>query len=121
MADNLPLGRYYRGFALLVVRLRRCAIDRAIDRQRGDILTIACLGTFALKVLFPNLQGFISEHPEIGLRVRTIVAHEQEAFDGQDLCRNAKGVVHVGQTALFFTISFSLSDVVALTGITKCA
>lgn len=60
------------------------ATDRAIDRQRGDILTIACLGTFALKVLFPNLQGFISEHPEIGLRVRTIVAHEQEAVSVQD-------------------------------------
>ncbi|GGO53949.1 transcriptional regulator, LysR family [Roseovarius pacificus] len=60
------------------------ATDRAIDRQRGDILTIACLGTFALKVLFPNLNSFIQQHPEIGLRVRTIVAHEQEAVSVQD-------------------------------------
>ncbi|WP_170149887.1 transcriptional regulator GcvA [Rhodoplanes roseus] len=49
------------------------ATDRAIDRQRGDVLTIACLGTFAIKSLIPNLGDFIRRHPTIGLRVRTLV------------------------------------------------
>lgn len=49
------------------------ATDRAIDRQRGDILTIACLGTFSLKCLIPNLGDFMRRHPDIGLRIRTLV------------------------------------------------
>ncbi|NNM74165.1 transcriptional regulator GcvA [Enterovirga sp. DB1703] len=48
------------------------ATDRAIERQRGDILTIACLGTFSIKCLIPNLGDFSRRHPSIGLRVRTL-------------------------------------------------
>lgn len=77
-------GSDYLSSARAALTEIQIATDRAIDRQRGDILTIACLGTFALKALFPNLSGFIAQHPEIGLRVRTIVAHEQEAVSVQD-------------------------------------
>ncbi len=77
-------GRDFLSSARAALTEIQIATDRAIDRQRGDILTIACLGTFALKVLFPNLRDFIARHPEIRLRVRTIVAHEQEAVSEQD-------------------------------------
>lgn len=49
------------------------ATDRAIDRQRGDVLTVACLGTFSIKCLLPNIGDFMRRHPSIGLRIRTLV------------------------------------------------
>ncbi|CUX61606.1 Glycine cleavage system transcriptional activator GcvA [Agrobacterium deltaense Zutra 3/1] len=51
------------------------ATDRAVGYQRGDVLTIACLGTFALKCLIPNLKFFREEHPDISLKIRTLVPY----------------------------------------------
>lgn len=51
------------------------ATDRAVGYQRGDVLTIACLGTFALKCLIPNLKDFRDEQPDISLKIRTLVPY----------------------------------------------
>ncbi|MDC7987138.1 transcriptional regulator GcvA, partial [Rhodoplanes sp. TEM] len=66
-------GQEYLTSARAVITELMVATDRAIDRQRGDVLTVACLGTFAIKSLIPNLADFIDRHPSIGLRVRTLV------------------------------------------------
>jgi LysR family glycine cleavage system transcriptional activator len=61
------------------------ATDRAIDRQRGDILTIACLGTFSIKCLLPNIGDFTRRHPSIGLRIRTLVPSTHMAPQDYDV------------------------------------
>jgi LysR family glycine cleavage system transcriptional activator len=61
------------------------ATDRAIDRQRGDVLTIACLGTFSIKCLLPNIGDFTRRHPSIGLRIRTLVPSTHMAPQDYDV------------------------------------
>ena len=78
------VGHEYLPSARAAITEVLVATDRAIGRQRGDVLTIACLGTFALKCLIPNLKHFRARHPEIVLRVRTLVPYEtsaQQDFD----------------------------------------
>lgn len=66
-------GQEYLTSARAAITEVLVATDRAIDRQRGDVLTIACLGTFAIKSLIPNLSDFVRRYPQIGLRIRTLV------------------------------------------------
>ncbi|MDF2115621.1 transcriptional regulator GcvA [Roseiarcaceae bacterium H3SJ34-1] len=66
-------GQEYLSSARLAITEMLVATERAVDRQRGDILTIACLGTFAIKCLMPNLPDFVRAYPSIGLKVRTLV------------------------------------------------
>jgi LysR family glycine cleavage system transcriptional activator len=66
-------GQEYLSSARIAITEMLVATDRAVDRQRGDILTIACLGTFSIKCLLPNLPDFVRQHPNIGLKVRTLV------------------------------------------------
>lgn len=61
------------------------ATDRAIDRHRGDVLTIACLGTFSIKCLLPNIGDFKQRHPNIGLRIRTLVPYTETAPEDYDV------------------------------------
>lgn len=66
-------GQEYLASARIALTEMMVATDRAVDRQRGDILTVACLGTFSIKCLLPNLPDFAARHPKIGLKVRTLV------------------------------------------------
>jgi len=61
------------------------ATDRAVGRQRGDVLTIGCLGTFALKCLIPNLKDFRARHPQIALRLRTLIPHDPQPVQHFDI------------------------------------
>ena len=61
------------------------ATDQAIDRQRGDLLTIACLGTFAIKCLIPAIGDFRRHHPGIALRIRTLLPHQPAGRHEYDL------------------------------------
>lgn len=79
------VGHEYLGSAKAAITEVLVATDRAIGRQRGDVLTIACLGTFALKCLIPNLGDFRLHHPEIALRVRTLVPYETSAPQDYDV------------------------------------
>lgn len=65
-------GEEYLVSARSVITELLVATDRAIERQRGDILTVACLGSYLIKCLVPNLRSFIKEHPGIGVRLRTL-------------------------------------------------
>jgi LysR family transcriptional regulator, glycine cleavage system transcriptional activator len=51
------------------------ATDRVAHQERGDLLTIACPGTFAIKCLIPSLPHFREQHPDIKLRIRTLVPY----------------------------------------------
>jgi LysR family glycine cleavage system transcriptional activator len=78
-------GKEYLGSARAAITELQVATDRAIDRQRGDVLTVACLGTFALKCLFPNLEDFRRRHPNVQLRVRTLVPFAVTAIEDYDV------------------------------------
>lgn len=66
-------GKEYLGPARTALIDLQVATDRARGRREGDVLTVACLGTFGIKCLFPHLGDFIARHPDIRLRVRTIL------------------------------------------------
>jgi LysR family glycine cleavage system transcriptional activator len=61
------------------------ATDRVIDRQRGDILTIASLGTYSIKCLVPKLKTFTEANPQISVRIRTMVPSEQAVVSDYDV------------------------------------
>src|SRR5918998_2346871 len=44
------------------------ATERAMDSNKENVLTVACLGTFAIKCLIPNLGKFRERNPDIALR-----------------------------------------------------
>lgn len=48
------------------------ATDRVSHWNDEHVLTVQCLGTFALKRLLPKLRDFQSRYPAIALRLRTI-------------------------------------------------
>jgi len=73
------VGHEYLGSATAAITEVLVATDRTVGRQRGDVLTIGCLGTFALKCLIPNLKYFRALHPRIALRVRTLVPYQASA------------------------------------------
>jgi LysR family glycine cleavage system transcriptional activator len=52
------------------------ATDRVVDSNRGNVLNVASLTTFAVKCLIPHLQDFRRCHPDIQLRIGTVVSFE---------------------------------------------
>lgn len=52
------------------------ATDRATDQSDENILTVQCLGLFAIKRLLPHLHDFRAQHPSIALKLRTIQIFE---------------------------------------------
>lgn len=78
-------GFEYLGSARVALTEMLVATERAMDRQRGDLLTIACLGTFSIKCLLPNIGDFKSRHPQIGLRIRTLLPSSQAAPQDYDV------------------------------------
>ncbi|MPZ39037.1 MAG: transcriptional regulator [Rhizobiales bacterium] len=61
------------------------ASDRASHRDRADMLTIACPGTFAIKCLIPGLPNFRKAHPEIDLRIRTLLPYRVDPRPDYDV------------------------------------
>ena len=52
------------------------ATDRTADRGRDEVLTLACLNTFAIKCLLPALGAFRAAAPGISLRIRTVISFD---------------------------------------------
>jgi LysR family glycine cleavage system transcriptional activator len=52
------------------------ATDRATDQSDENMLTVQCLGLFAIKRLLPHLHDFRAQHPLISLKLRTIQSFE---------------------------------------------
>jgi LysR family transcriptional regulator, glycine cleavage system transcriptional activator len=78
-------GIEYLGPARTAIIDLQVATDRARGHREDNELTIACSGTFALKCLFPHLGDFIAHHPDIRLRVRTIVPSQPMRPDDYDV------------------------------------
>lgn len=78
-------GQEYLGPARAAITELRVAADRAIGRRQSNMLTIACLGTFAIKCLLPHLADFIGANPGLRLRVRTLVPFQQARADDYDV------------------------------------
>lgn len=78
--EVVKIGAIVRGDLPVVVRARSAitevlvATESAIERHRGDVLTIGCLPTFAVKCLIPALRDFRARHPKFSLRVRMVMA-----------------------------------------------
>jgi LysR family transcriptional regulator, glycine cleavage system transcriptional activator len=79
------MGKDYLPSARAALTELQIATDRAIERHRGASLTIACLGTFAIKCLLPNLGDFLQSRPEANVRVRTLAPHAPLSPDDYDV------------------------------------
>ncbi len=66
-------GESYAAAVRLVISEISLATDRASYEQRDDTLTIACLGTFQIKSLLPNIEDFRTRYPDLKLRFKTLV------------------------------------------------
>lgn len=68
-------GHDYLRSARIAITEVMVATDRAVGRHRGNELTIGCLGTFAIKCLIPMLPSFRKTHPNVEVRLRTLVPY----------------------------------------------
>ncbi len=55
------------------------ATERLIDQRREERLSVVCLAAFGLKCLMPLLPEFREKHPEISLRIDTVVSFDAAA------------------------------------------
>lgn len=70
------VGHEYLESVRDVINQITVATDRVIDKNRGNVLTVACLTAFAVKCLIPNLGDFRRHHPDINLRIGTVVSFD---------------------------------------------
>src|SRR5450432_554027 len=66
---------YLRSVSTAILEIS-AATDRATDRSDENMLTVQCLGLFAIKRLLPHLHDFRAQHPAISLKLRTIQSFE---------------------------------------------
>ena len=74
-SNNLALtkaGAEYLTIAREAILSLSTATERLLDQNNKDVLTIECLGMFAIKQLLPRLHEFQKKHPEIKLRIKTM-------------------------------------------------
>ena len=74
-SNNLILtkaGAEYLTIAREVIISLSTATERLLDQNNKDVLTIECLGMFAIKQLLPRLHEFQKKYPEIKLRIKTM-------------------------------------------------
>jgi LysR family transcriptional regulator, glycine cleavage system transcriptional activator len=74
---------YLRSVRAAIIEIS-AATDRAADRNDEHVLTVQCLGTFAIKRLLPHLHDFRVRHPAISLHLRTMQSFDntlQHDFD----------------------------------------
>jgi LysR family glycine cleavage system transcriptional activator len=66
---------YLRSVRAAIIEIA-AATDRATDQSDENMLTVQCLGLFAIKRLLPHLHDFRAQHPSIALKLRTIQSFE---------------------------------------------
>lgn len=69
-------GHKYLDSVRAAISQIRAATDRITDANRGNVLNVSCLTAFAVKCLIPNLKDFRKRHPDIQLRIGTVVSFE---------------------------------------------
>jgi LysR family glycine cleavage system transcriptional activator len=70
------VGHEYLESVRDVINQITAATDRVIDKNRGNVLIVACLTAFAVKCLIPHLGDFRRRHPDIVLRIGTVVSFD---------------------------------------------
>lgn len=78
------------------------ATNRIMDHQSDNILTVACLATFGVKCLIPNLRGFKALYPGYSLRVRTLWSIEEARRQDYDVAilYGSAGMANVAVTRI---------------------
>ena len=61
------------------------ATDRAAESNNENVLTIQCLGTFAIKRLIPTLPRFRAQYPAIALKLMTVQSFQPFGPHGFDV------------------------------------
>jgi LysR family glycine cleavage system transcriptional activator len=61
------------------------ATTRLIDQGTGDVVSVACLGAFAMKCLLPLLEEFRSSRPDINFHIRTMAQFQTSESPDYDL------------------------------------
>lgn len=61
----------------------RLATDRLGHYDRGDVLCIACTGSFSIKCLIPLLPRFRAKYPDVNIKIRKLSSldHEHSGYD----------------------------------------
>jgi LysR family transcriptional regulator, regulator of gene expression of beta-lactamase len=78
-------------------------IERFDDGRGREILSVGCVGTFALGWLLPRLKDFEAEHPFVDLRLTTNNNRVDIAEEGLDFAiRFGDGAWHGTEAALLF-------------------
>ncbi len=80
-----PSGENYLASVRLVISEISLATDRASHESREDVLTIGCLGTFQIKVLLPAIQQFRIIHPDMSIRLKTLIPNAPPSRPDYDL------------------------------------
>jgi len=81
----LEAGTAYYNVARAIITELRGATDRVMRQGQDEILTVGSLGTFAVKCLIPHVKDFISEHPDIVLRLKILPAAPDPEFSDCDV------------------------------------
>jgi LysR family glycine cleavage system transcriptional activator len=76
----------------------RLATARVSHHDRGDVLTVACTGSFSIKCLMPLLPKFRSKYPDITLKIRKLSSLNHERSDHDIAIQYGKGDL-VGRAA----------------------
>jgi LysR family transcriptional regulator, glycine cleavage system transcriptional activator len=77
-------GVYLRSVRIAILEIS-AATDRATDRSDENMLTVQCLGLFAIKRLLPHLHDFRAQHPSIALKLHTIQSFENNFHHDFDI------------------------------------
>lgn len=75
---------YLRSVRAAIIEIS-AATDRATDQSDENMLTVQCLGLFAIKRLLPHLHDFRAQHPAISLKLRTIQSFENNLHHDFDV------------------------------------
>jgi LysR family glycine cleavage system transcriptional activator len=61
----------------------RLATERLGHYDRGDVLCVACTGSFSIKCLIPLLPKFRAKYPDINIKIRKLSSldHERSGYD----------------------------------------
>lgn len=70
------VGHKYLDSVRVAITQITAATDRVVDANRGNVLNVACLTTYAVKCLIPHLRDFRRRNPDIQLRVGTVVSFD---------------------------------------------
>lgn len=93
------------------------ATDRAAESNNENVLTIQCLGTFAIKRLIPALPRFQALYPSVALKLMTVQAFQPFGPHGFDIGIwhgdgdwPALSAVKLGEEEIFPVCSAALRD-----------